>query len=175
MKKIRISELPQSDSFDGAWIICTDANGVSVKMPLGDKLTDMQYLLESLSAAAADETFYSLSGSQALRRGTLDVRATGGQFPQFSFSGLDAGVEYSILLFNASGDYDVTLHSESGTPLYTIGAKKPLSVSVKADEQGNIKFPTSAKNQGQAVIYWFIGKTDDISPDLKIILKTEDI
>lgn len=175
MKKIRISELPQGESFDGAWIICTDANGNSVKMPLGDKLADFQSMIDLLTASANDESYYMLAGTQTFRKGSLNVRAVGGQFPWLSFSGLEAGLEYTILLFNASSDYDVTLHSESGTPLYRIGARKPVSVTTKADEQGYIKFLTSTKSSEQAMIYWLIGETDNMSLDLKIILETEDI
>lgn len=38
MKKIKISELPQSESFDGLYTIGTDANNRSVKVPLGNVL-----------------------------------------------------------------------------------------------------------------------------------------
>lgn len=49
MKKIKISELPQSESFDGLYTIGTDANNRSVKVPLGNAI---QSALQAASASA---------------------------------------------------------------------------------------------------------------------------
>ena len=151
-------------AWHGEWVATGETGGEpSVELDsLQDGLNDLYESMETLGNSVNAHGFHLLAGTQTIRKGTLNVRAVGGQFSPLSFTGLEAGKKYVILLYNSSADFNIRLHSESGTPLYTVSPGKPMSITAFADEQGRIAFNLSAEGSTiYPTLYWLIGEYNE--------------
>lgn len=148
-------------AWHGEWV-STGESGGEPNLVLDELQDDLYESLETLGNSVNALGNHLFAGTQTFRKGTLEVRAVGGQFSPLSFTGLEAGKKYVILLYNSSADFNIRLHSESGTPLYTVSPGKPMSITAFANEQGRIAFNLSAEGSTTyPTFYWLIGEYNE--------------
>ena len=123
-------------------------------------VADIEGVATDLSGFKAESESYLYAGTKTFKRGTLDVKATGGSYPQLQVCGLECGKDYVILLYNSSPLSSIRLHSSSGTPLYTIAPKRTNWAKVSGTECG-VRFNTSIVGEGtEATLYYMVGEYD---------------
>lgn len=122
--------------------------------------SDVEGMATDIAEFKSESEGYLFAGTKTFKRGQLNVKATGGEYPQLQVCDLEKGKDYVILFYNSSPLSDIRLYSSSGTPLYTIPRKHTNWARVTGTECG-VRFGTSLEGEGtEANLYYMVGEHD---------------